>query len=249
MSPRVADAALGLDEREAVVRRERYGPNSLPATKGSGMLAQAWRQLVTEPMFLLLLAAAALYLVLGNRAEGLLLGTFALVTVTLVLVQSQRSRKALDALRAMAAPQARVLRGGVAVQCPAADVVPGDALLLEEGERVAADALLLQANTLAVDESLLTGESLPVAKAAPQAVFGGTLVVAGNGIAEVTATGVNSQAGRIGVLLNQLDDTPTRLQRDTSRLVRVLGALAALVSIGVVLLSVARGCPRSLRWR
>jgi P-type Ca2+ transporter type 2C len=231
----------GLDDAQVQALLAQHGPNALPAAKGSGVLAQAWRQLVTEPMFLLLLAAAALYLVLGNRAEGWLLGAFALVTVTLVLVQNQRSRKALDALRAMAAPQARVLRGGVAVQCPAADVVPGDALLLEEGERVAADATLLRANALAIDESLLTGESLPVAKAASQGVFGGTLVIAGNGIAEVTATGANSQAGRIGVLLNQLDDTPTRLQRDTARLVRVLGALAAVVSIGVVLLSVARG--------
>jgi P-type Ca2+ transporter type 2C len=230
-----------LSEGEARTRLARHGANTLPAPKGSGVLAQAWRQLITEPMFLLLLAAAALYLLLGSLAEGLLLATFALLTIALVLVQNQRSRKALDALRALAAPQARVLRGGVAVQCPAADVVPGDALLLEEGERVAADAVLRSANALAVDESLLTGESLPLAKAVSEKVFGGTLVVAGHGMADVTATGAASEAGRIGTLLNQLDDTPTRLQRDTARLVRVLGALAAVVSVGVVLASVARG--------
>jgi P-type Ca2+ transporter type 2C len=172
----------GLDPGEVRARRARYGANTLPAAKGSGALAQAWRQLVTEPMFLLLLAAAALCLLLGSRAEGLLLGTFALVTVALVLVQNQRSRKALDALRALAAPQACVLRGGVALSCPAADVVPGDMLLLDEGERIAADATLRRASALAVDESLLTGESLPVTKETPQAVFGGTLVVAGHGI-------------------------------------------------------------------
>ncbi len=235
------DPQRGLDASEVISQRAQHGPNTLPEPEGSGVLAQAWRQLVTEPMFLLLLAAAGLYLLLGNRAEGLLLGAFALITVTLVLVQNQRSRKALDALRAMAAPQARVLRGGVAVQCPAADVVPGDALLLEEGERIAADAVLLRASALAVDESLLTGESLPLAKAASEKVFGGTLVVGGHGIAEVTATGAHTEAGRIGVLLNQLDDTPTRLQRDTARLVRVLGALAVLASVGIVFLSVARG--------
>jgi P-type Ca2+ transporter type 2C len=237
----ITDVARGLDPSEVLARRAQHGPNTLPEPEGSGVLAQAWRQLVTEPMFLLLLAAAALYLLLGSRAEGLLLGAFTLITVTLVLVQNQRSRKALDALRALAAPQARVLRGGVALQCPAADVVPGDALLLEEGERIAADALLRSATMLTVDESLLTGESLPVTKETSQAVFGGTLVVAGHGLAEVTATGVHSQAGRIGALLNQLDDTPTRLQRDTARLVRVLGALAAVVSVGIVLLGVARG--------
>jgi P-type Ca2+ transporter type 2C len=241
MLPPGIEVVLGLDEHEAAARRARHGANTLPAAKGSGVLAQAWRQLVTEPMFLLLLAAAALYLLLGNRAEGLLLGAFALVTVALVLVQNQRSRRALDALRALAAPQARVLRGGVARTCAAADVVPGDALLLDEGERVAADALLRRASALAIDESLLTGESAPVAKSVAQPVFGGTLVVAGHGIAEVTATGAASEAGRIGALLNQQDDTPTRLQRDTARLVRVLGALAAGVSIAVVLLSVARG--------
>jgi P-type Ca2+ transporter type 2C len=235
------EVSLGLDAKEVNARRAKHGPNTLPEPKGSGVLAQAWRQLVTEPMFLLLLAAAALYLLLGNRAEGLLLGAFALITVTLVLVQNQRSRKALEALRAMAAPQARVRRGGVAVQCPAADIVPGDALLLEEGERIAADAVLRSASALAVDESLLTGESLPLAKAVAETVFGGTLVVGGHGIAEVTATGARSAAGHIGTLLGQLDDTPTRLQRDTARLVRMLGVLAALVSVGIVLLSVARG--------
>jgi len=241
MPPSATDAPAGLDPGEVLARRARHGPNTLPEAKGSGAFAQAWRQLVTEPMFLLLLAAAALYLLLGSRAEGVLLGVFALITVALVLVQNQRSRKALDALRAMAAPQARVLRGGVAMKCAAADVVPGDALLLEEGERIAADATLLRASALAVDESLLTGESLPLAKAPGENIFGGTLVVAGHGIAEVTATGAHSEAGRIGTLLNQLDDTPTRLQHDTARLVRVLGALAALVSVGVVGLSVARG--------
>ncbi len=195
-APLVIDAPRGLDSSEVLAQRAQHGPNTLPEPKGSGAFAHAWRQLVTEPMFLLLLAAAGLYLLLGSRAEGLLLGAFALITVTLVLVQNQRSRKALDALRAMAAPQARVLRGGVAVQCPAADVVPGDALLLEEGERIAADATLLRASALAVDESLLTGESLPLAKEVSENVFGGTLVVAGHGIAEVTATGASSQAGR-----------------------------------------------------
>ncbi len=236
-----ADIPQGLSANEARARRAQHGANTLPEPKGSGVLAQAWRQWVTDPLFLLLLAAAALYLLLGNRAEGLLLGSFALITVALVLVQNQRSRKALDALRAMAAPQARVLRGGVALHCSAADVVPGDALLLEEGERVAADARLMRANTLAVDESLLTGESLPVTKTTSDAVFGGTLVVAGNGIAEVTATGAASAAGRIGMLLDAQRETPTRLQRDTARLVRVLGALAVGVSLGLILLSVARG--------
>jgi Ca2+-transporting ATPase len=234
-------SARGLDASEALARLRLHGPNALPAPRGSGVLAQAWRQLVTEPMFLLLLAAAALYLLLGDRAEGALLGVFAVATVLLVLVQNQRSRRALDALRALAAPRARVLRGGQAMSCAAADVVPGDWLLLEEGERVAADAQVREGQTLAVDESLLTGESVPVGKAVGDTVFGSTLVVGGFGLAEVTATGARSEAGRIGAMLDRIDDTPTRLQRDTARLVRVLGAFAVVVSGLLVLLVVARG--------
>jgi len=231
----------GLDASDALARLRMHGPNALPAPRGSGTLAQAWRQLVTEPMFLLLLGAAALYLLLGNRAEGALLGVFAVATVLLVLVQNQRSRRALDALRALAAPRARVLRSGEAVACATAEVVPGDWLLLEEGERIAADACVREGNTLAVDESLLTGESIPVGKAVGDTVFGGTLVVGGFGLAEVTATGARSEAGRIGALLDRLDDTPTRLQRNTARLVRIVGTAAAVVSVLLVLLVVARG--------
>jgi len=236
-----AEGERGLGAAEARARLAQHGPNVLPEPAGSGRFAQAWRQLATEPMFLLLLVAAAIYLLLGNRAEGALLATFALVTVALVLAQNRRSRQALDALRALAAPQARVLRDGAAQRCAAAEVVPGDLLLLEEGERVAADALLRRAATLAVDESLLTGESVPVPKAAGERVFGGTLVVGGHALAEVQATGAHTEAGRIGALLGSLPDTPTRLQRDSARLVRLLGGAAVVISLALVLLVVMRG--------
>ena len=236
-----AAAERGLGAAEARSRLARHGPNVLPEPAGSGRFAQAWRQLATEPMFLLLLVAAAIYLVLGNRAEGALLAMFALVTVALVLAQNRRSRQALDARRALAAPQARVLRDGVAQRCAAAEIVPGDWLLLEEGERVAADALLRRAATLSVDESLLTGESVPVPKAVGERVFGGTLVVGGHALAEVQATGADTEAGRIGALLGSLHDTPTRLQRDSARMVRLLGSAAVVVSLALVLLVVARG--------
>jgi P-type Ca2+ transporter type 2C len=231
----------GLTEAQARERRAADGPNALPAPRGSGMLATAWRQLVTEPMFLLLLAAAALYFVLGSRGEGALLGAFAVITVLLVLVQNQRSRRALDALRALAAPQARVLREGRARRCAAAEVVVGDWLLLEEGERIAADGQVRESHLLAVDESLLTGESAPVDKPAGATLAGGTLVVGGHGMAEVTATGTRSQAGLIGAMLDQVDETPTRLQQSTTQLVRAAGAAAALVSAAIVLAMVAQG--------
>lgn len=231
----------GLDEAQARERLAQHGPNTFGEARPRSGLGEAWSQLATEPMFLLLLAAAALYLVLGSLAEGLLLGLFALVTVSLVLLQHRRSRKALDALRALAAPQARVLRAGMSRRLPAAQVVPGDVLLLEEGERVAADARVLRSSPLALDESLLTGESMPVVKAVAQPLFGGTLVVAGHGMAEVTATGAATEAGRIGALMVQQEPLRTRLQRDTARLVRTLGVIALAASAAIVVLGVARG--------
>ena len=231
----------GLDDAQARERLARHGPNRLDPQRGPGAIAQAWSQLATEPMFLLLLAAAALYLALGDRAEGLLLGGFAVLTVALALLQHQRSRKALDALRALSAPQARVLRGGAPRRVPAAEVVPGDLLLLEEGERVAADARVIRGSALSADESLLSGEIVPVAKPAGALVFAGTLVVGGHGAAEVQATGGDTEAGRIGALMLQQQPLRTRLQRDTARLVRVLGMLGAAASVGVVAVSVARG--------
>jgi P-type Ca2+ transporter type 2C len=237
----MGNSPAGLTEAQARERLVQQGPNALPPPRGSGMLAQVWRQLVTEPMFLLLLAAAGLYLALGSRGEGMLLGAFAVATVLLVLVQNQRSRRALDALRALAAPQARVLRDGRARRCPAAEVVPGDWLLLEEGERIAADAVVHESHLISVDESLLTGETVPVDKPPGATLAGGTLVVGGHGMAEVTATGVRSQAGLIGAMLDQVEESPTRLQQHTARLVRGVGAVAALVSVLIVIVMVAQG--------
>lgn len=233
--------AEGLDDAQVRLRLAAHGPNRFGEAGRRGAFAEAWSQLAAEPMFLLLIAGAALYLALGNRAEGLLLGAFALVTVALALLQHRRSRRALDALRALAAPKARVLRDGVARSVDAAGIVPGDLLLLEEGERVAADARVRDASALALDESLLTGESVPVAKGTDATVHGGTLVVAGNGRAVVTATGAATEAGRIGALMEAQPQLGTPLQRDTARLVRLLALAALAACAAVVALSVARG--------
>ncbi|KFL37819.1 hypothetical protein N788_01230 [Arenimonas donghaensis DSM 18148 = HO3-R19] len=191
-------------------------------------------------MFLLLALAAGAYLVLGEPAEGALLGGFALVTIGLVVVQERRSERALEALRALGAPVAVVIRGGVAQRLPAAEVVPGDFLVVEEGVRVPADATLHDARSLAVDESLLTGESLPVEKRAggegeAGEVFAGTLVIGGNALAEVTRTGVATRSGRIGQALGDIEIESTRLQRNTARLVRLFGVVALAVSLSLML--------------
>ncbi|MFN7724039.1 MAG: cation-translocating P-type ATPase [Rubrivivax sp.] len=163
--PGDAAALSGLSSATAQALLAAWGPNALSAREQHGWL-RTLRGVATEPMFLLLLGSAALYLVIGSLGEGLLLSFFALVTVGLVFFQERRSEHALDALRELAAPQARALRDGQWQRVPAQTLVPGDLVQLGEGERVPADGGLEQAVGLAVDESLLTGESVPVRKRA-----------------------------------------------------------------------------------
>ncbi|MDY0022411.1 cation-translocating P-type ATPase [Arenimonas caeni] len=229
----------GLSEAEAARRLAESGPNELPAPPRRG-LGRIAAQVMTEPMFLLLALAAGAYLVLGEPAEGALLASFAFITIGLVVVQERRSERALEALRALGAPLAVVLREGQARRIPAAGVVPGDLLVLEEGARVPADGRLLSARSLAVDESLLTGESVPVDKQAGAGdeageAFAGTLVVGGTGLAEVTRTGIATRSGQIGQALAGIDIESTRLQRNTARLVRLFGVLALCVSLLLLL--------------
>ena len=236
-----SDLAAGLTAEEARRRLVAHGPNEITDREQHGLWVTL-RGIVAEPMFLLLLAAAAIYLVLGDLGEGLLLAFFALVTVGLVIFQQRRSEHALDALRVLAAPQVRVLRDGRVQRIPARELVPGDWFLLGEGERVAADGIAREAVGVAVDESLLTGESVPVTKrASAQAptvtaarpggedtaqVFAGTLVVAGHGLAEVVATGGGTEVGRIGASLADIAVAPTPLQVQLERLVRWFGGAA-----------------------
>ncbi|HWH74219.1 MAG TPA: cation-translocating P-type ATPase [Methylibium sp.] len=236
-----APAPTGLSTDEARRRLALHGPNELADRERRGWVATL-RGIATEPMFLLLLAAAALYLLIGDLGEGLLLAGFALVTVGLVILQERRSAQALDALRVMAEPQARVLRDGRIQRLPARELVPGDLFLVGEGERIAADGLARQAGSLACDESLLTGESVPVRKLAtadapvtperppggddlPE-VYAGTLVVGGHGLIEVLRTGGRTQVGRIGASLARIESAPTPLQQQLRRLVRLFGLIA-----------------------
>lgn len=235
-------APTGLSGAEAARRLQQHGPNELQDRERRG-LGRTLAGVFTEPMFLLLLVAAAVYLAIGDLGEGLLLAGFAVVTVGLVVAQERRSARALDALRDLAAPQVRVLRDGALCRKPARELVPGDVFALAEGERVAADGCVRQATALAADESLLTGESVPVRKQAAQGdavptapggddspwVYAGTLATAGHAWVEVVATGRSTQVGRIGASLAGLDAAPTPLQQQLHRLVRLfgLGALAA----------------------
>ena len=190
---------------------------------------------VREPMLLLLVAAAALYLVVGDVHEALVLAASIAVVIGITVVQERRAERALEALRDLSSPRALVVRDGQPARIAGAAVVRGDVLILAEGDRVPADARLAAGAELELDESLLTGESLAVAKAAHAEVFSGTLVVKGQGRAEVFATGLKSELGRIGVSLAELDSGKTGLERETARIVKLVAAAALALSVAMML--------------
>ncbi len=237
------EPARGLDEEEARRRLVAEGPNSLPSAERHGILALALH-VASEPMFLLLIAAASVYLVLGDLEEALVLAASIVVVLAITVVQERRTERALEALRDLSSPRALVLRGGRETRIAGAEVVRGDLLLLREGDRVPADARLDDAHDLAADESLLTGESVPVDKRTGDGVFSGTLVVRGLGRAEVTATGAHSELGRIGASLATVDSGKTSLERETARIVRAIAIFGLAFCVLVAMLYfVTRGDP------
>jgi len=215
----------GLSAVEAAARLAAEGPNLLPGATRRGTLWIAL-EVLREPMFLLLVAAAAIYMLLGDVREALVLGASIVVVMAITVIQERKSERALEALRDLSSPRALVMRDGAVQRIAGSEVVRGDLLLLSEGDRVPADGRLLAVNDLMADESLLTGESLPVEKRADMPVYSGTMVVRGQGRAEVTATGVRTEFGKIGLSLAALDTEKTRLQLETARIVKIVASAA-----------------------
>jgi Ca2+-transporting ATPase len=222
----------GLGAEEAARRLAADGPNLLPG-QAPRSTAAIVRGVLTEPMFLMLLAAGVIYLVLGDRAEASFLLAFVGVVIGITILQERRTQRALESLRELSAPRAQVIRDGTTQRIAGRDVVRGDLLALREGDRIAADARLLE-GALSVDESLLTGESVPVDKRAAAAVapdaaarlYASTVVTRGIGLAVVEAVAGATALGRIGEALRSTVEPPSALQQASRRLVRVLGAVA-----------------------
>ena len=256
-----SDPMLGLTSAAAKIRLTTDGYNELPTPEHRGFLRIIW-EVVCQPMFALLIGGGVVYLLLGDRIEALLLLAFAALSVLITIVQESRSERVLEALRDLASPRALVVRDGKRAQIAGRDVVCGDVLLLGEGDRVTADALLISSEDLLVDESLLTGESVPVQKrasrSAPNAsvelaesmpggedlagVFAGTLVVRGTATATVSATGSRTELGKIGRALGSIETAQPHLQRQLRWLVRdfaIVGALAG--GLTILLFGLLRG--------
>jgi P-type Ca2+ transporter type 2C len=220
----------GLTAAHAAERLAAEGPNSLPAPERRSALALVLGVL-REPMFMLLVAATLIYLVLGDVQEALVLGASILGVVAISVAQERKAERALHALRDLSSPRALVIRDGERTRIAGRDVVRGDLLLVAEGDRVPADARLEHVAGLAVDESLLTGESLPVNKGRGDAIHSGTLVTTGQGRAIVTATGPRSELGRIGASLAILEGGRTSLERETARMVRWVATFALVLCL------------------
>ena len=217
------DTLIGLSEAEVASRLKQHGYNELPSSKGRNIFATAW-QVVREPMFLLLLACGSVYLILGDVQEALMLLGFVFVVLGITLYQERKTERALEALRDLSSPRALVIRGGERKRIAGREVVPDDIVVLAEGDRVPADAAVLSCDNLSTDESLLTGESVPVRKVAWDGVremtrpggedlpfvFSGTLIVQGQGIAQVRSTGIQTEMGKIGKALQTVQIEGTK---------------------------------------
>ncbi len=242
----------GVTTEEAAARLAADGPNELPTAKKRNLLQQSW-EVVSQPMLLLLLGAGTVNFILAEVLDGVLLMSFVVVVIGISVYQEHKTENALVALRDLSSPRALVIRDGRQVRIAGREVVRGDVVLLVEGDRVPADAVLVDSVNMAVDESALTGESMPVRKAgsakagaetamgppggeATPWVYAGTLVVKGRGIGVVRQTGIGTELGRIGSALRSIETERTPLQREINRLVAVLAVVGVAAALAVVVI-------------
>ncbi|HTT09218.1 MAG TPA: cation-translocating P-type ATPase [Gammaproteobacteria bacterium] len=248
----------GLTASRAAELLTLEGYNELPSARPRSVFAIAIN-VAREPMFLLLVACGAIYLLLGNRQEALMLLAFVFVVMGITFIQERKAERTLEALRDLSSPRALVIRDGVQIRIAGREVVRGDIVVLSEGDRVPADGMLLESKSLTVDESLLTGESVPVRKLAGDEtqmtmgrpggddssfVFSGTLVTQGKGLARVLATGDGTAMGHIGKSLASIAPEATRIQREITQVVKRVAWFGSALAAGIALwYGVARADP------
>ena len=231
----------GLSQQAVNQYLQKSGYNELPSSKPKNVWGIAL-EVVKEPMFLLLIGCGVLYIILGDYREGVILLCTIFIIIFITFYQYQKTEKALDSLKKLSSPRALVIRDGTEIRIPGREVVPDDIILLNEGDRVPADAEVIECSHLTVDESMLTGESVPVQKnekveanEKSNLVFSGTLVVQGKATIKVLQTGTHTQFGKIGISLESIEQSETRLQKEMKVLIRNLFIIGAVLSVGVVL--------------
>lgn len=224
-----------LTSAEAQQRLKIYGPNVLPQNKPKNFIFYI-KELVQEPMLFLLIVSSIIYLLLGDHLESLVLGASVVFVVAIFLYQRIRSEHALEALKQLSSPRALVVRDDRQLRISATELVPGDMVVLNEGDRIPADGLIFETENLVCDESLLTGESLPVHKNCKDQVHSSTLVVAGRGKFKVEFTGARTNVGKLGAALAASHSTEFRLRTEIRSLTKVFAWLGAAASISIAML-------------
>jgi Ca2+-transporting ATPase len=249
------DSIKGLSSVDASRKLREAGYNELPSSRSRSVFALAL-DVVKEPIFLLLVASGSLYFILGNVTEGMVLLSFVFVIIGITVYQETRTERALEALKNLSSPRALVIRDGEQKRIPGREVAVGDILILSEGDRVSADAVIVSSNNIMIDESLLTGESVPVRKVAWNSgkivgkpggddqpfVYSGTLVIQGRALAEVKATGIKTEMGKIGLTLQTVKRGDTKLKREISFMVRTSASVGlSLCALVIIVYGLTRG--------
>jgi Ca2+-transporting ATPase len=230
----MSNKAIGLSSDEAKKRLSQFGFNEIQNNSQHVFLKSIY-EVLTEPMFGLLILAGLIYLVIGDINDALTLMGFITISIAITLFQQEKSRKAIDALKKLSSPRALVIRDGATTRIPGNEIVIGDLLVINEGDRVPADATLIQSNDLLVDESLLTGESEAVSKPIEASIYSGCLVIRGSGQAIVTHTGVHTELGAIGKSLQAIESTQSPLQKDVALLIKQFALFGFSVALLVFL--------------
>ncbi len=227
----------GLTTSEASQILESEGYNELP-TEGKRSSFAIVKGVLGEPMFALLIIAAIIYFIIGNLQDAIVLSGFAMLSVAITIIQEWRSEKVLEALRDLTSPRALVIRDGKTQKIAGREVARGDLVILSEGDRIPADAKLITHDIILTDESLLTGESMPITKNADSEnmIYAGTLIVRGSARAIVTATGLKSEIGKIGQALHSVEMEQPRLRQQTKKIVFIFALISGMLSASVVLI-------------
>ena len=238
----------GLSEKQAVAALLKHGPNELPSSGARSFFKILW-EIFKEPMIFLLLACGSVYLIIGDKSEAILMLGCIIFIIIIEVIQENKTEKTLKALKDLSSPRALVIRNGKQIKIPGKEVVPGDIVILSEGDRIPADALLLKANNFSANESILTGESVAVEKKhwpveqepdksqenlQDYYVYSGTMAVKGQAVGRVVATGLTTEMGKIGLSLKTLETEKTFLQEETEFLVKNFAAVAGVACLAVL---------------
>ncbi|MDF2988130.1 MAG: sarco/endoplasmic reticulum calcium-translocating P-type ATPase [Eubacterium sp.] len=243
----------GLTDKEAKHKLQKHGPNVLAEKKKISPIKILFEQF-TDLMVIILIISTIISGLMGEMTEAITIIAIVIVNAIMGFIQEFKTEKTMEALKSLAAPSAKVIRNEQLVSVPAEEIVPGDVLVIEAGDRIAADAAILESSSLQVDESLLTGESVPVEKSAlknnkalidpfdkKSSVYMGTIVTGGRGKAVVFATGMKTEMGHIADMIQNIEDDETPLQRRLAHLGRFIAIGCLLICAIVSVTGVIRG--------